>query len=294
MSERTLRGIVLALVVLVVLYVGVRLVGGGASGAGAADTAELAAFLERIDPDAIQEVILARETDTLRLTREGDGWRVNGYEIDTVQVRRFWEDLTDAKAGDLVARNPANHERLGVSDEKAKALTLRWPGGDEATLLFGNPGPGWTNSYVRLPGRDEVYLLRGDVRSHVTRGLTQWRNRLIVALDTALVEWVSVRRDGREYALERDSTGWRMAGDTVSASRVRTLLGELARLQATDFAPDTLSFPDPERILVAGGGPGDTLAVLEFAPAPGTSWWTRRPDRETIYKISSWRTAAAR
>lgn len=289
MSERTLKGILVALAALVLLYAAVQLAG-RLGGGGDSEGGVLAAFLERARPEAVEEVVLVREADTLHLRREDGRWLVNGYEADTSQVRRFWQTLEEATPGDLVARNPANHERLGVTDEKALRLVLHRPGGEEDTLLVGEPGPGWTNAYVRLPGQDEVFLLRGDLRSHLTRGLTQWRNRLIVALDTTLVRRLTIHRDGKEYTLRRDTTGWRMGADSVTASRVRSLLGELAMLQATDFAPDTFVFPASERSLVARGESDDTLAALDFAKGEGVDWWVRLRGRETVYRLSSWRT----
>ena len=289
MTERTLKKIILALAILVVFYVALKVVEGPRRSGNRGEGDVLEALLQGASPETIRTVSFVYRGDTIRLESAPEGWLVNGYPADQGMVEQFWTELQSATVADLVATNPTNHERLGVSEELASLLDLEQVQGGTVSVLMGNPGPAWSDVYGRLRGEDDVYLVRGNLRSAATRTVSQWRDKRIAALDTAMVSRIQVETDGVEATLSRDAEDWTVDGEPADPARVRGILSELARLDATDFGPDTLQLPTPTRSLVVLGPSEETLLQVRLVKGVAASWWLQRDEGGTIYQVTGWR-----
>jgi Domain of unknown function (DUF4340) len=289
MSERTLKQLVGALVVVVVLWGVTALLSGGSGGAREA-AGGLASFFEEMRPETVTSVNFSGPAGEIALTRDGDRWLVNGMRTDSGTVSRFWAAVASFSIGDLAAANPANHDRMGVSKDSAWTFTVEMGSGSR-TLLIGGQGPRFATSYVRLPDADEVYVLEGDLRVHVRRQLNEWRDKHMVRVDTSAVSRVEVLRDGDRYALVRGDSIWTVeGGGEADAASVRNLLSELADLQASGFLADGDSLavlPEGGSIQAFDSG-GAVLAEIRLGSGEGDRW-ARTAGDDVLYKLPSWR-----
>jgi len=274
MSEKTLKQLVGALAVVAVLWIAATLVtrAGDGSIEGGAD---LAAFFEGVDAASVDEARILRPADSIRLMRQGDAWQVNGFRADSGAVARFFQALQDAEVGDLVATNPANHERMGVSADSARTLVLQ-VGGSTRSLMFGDEGPRPSTIYARGLDSDEVYLVGSVLFTHVRRQLDDWRNRRMLAIDTTRVARVEVRRDQESYTLLRADTLWTFAdGSAARTVQVAALMRELGGgLVAAGFVPDgdsLAAFPQGGST-VAYSAEGDVLAEVAIGGGERDRW----------------------
>ncbi len=292
MSEKTLKMLLGVLVVALALWGVVTLVSRW-SEAGSTGAPELAGIFLRADADSVTSVRISGPGDTLTLARAGQTgakWTVNGLATDSETVARFFATLQDTRIGDLVSTNPANQASMGLSRDSAWTLSLE-AGGKTRTILVGKTGPSYSTAYVRLPGKNQVYLARGNLRPNVTRELNDWRNKRIVEVDTAAVHRLEVERDGRSYAVVRKDSTWTMAnGDSVRAAAVRNILQELAGLQAAGFLAETDSMatrPEGAHVLALSAS-GDTVGQVTLGS--GTSdRWARTPGDSVTYRVAAWR-----
>lgn len=222
------------------------------------------------------------------LSLEDGVWRVNGYQADSATVARFWDAVDGATVGDLVATNPANHPRMGVSADSAWTLEVQ-RSGNPGTVLVGGSGPGFGTSYVRLPDSDPVYLVSANLRPHLTRNVDGWRSKRLARLDTAQVQRLEIERNGDRVTLLRSDSLWAVEdGSPADESRVRSLLGELTRLDASGFFASTDTLPSQEGSILALGSPGDTLLSLSLGTGSGDRW-ARVPGDSIVYRVPSWR-----
>ena len=288
MSEQTLRRILVGVGVLVVASVLVVVAGdGGDAGEGGAGA--VAELLEDLDPDRIRELAFSEDGDTLRLRLVEGTWRVNGYRADSARIAGFRESLAEARVTGPVARNPSNHARLGVSADSAARLVVREEDGEERILLVGQSGPARPSAYVRVPDRDAVHLVHVDLRGAVARSVEGWRDRTIVRLDTARVRTLILSREGGDETLHRRDAGWSLDdGTQADGETVRGILGALAGLRATAFAPDTASLGQADRRLAALGPDGDTLTVLSLAGMELPGARIRARESPTIYELTTY------
>jgi hypothetical protein len=288
-SEKALKAALGTLLGLVIVYLVVLAFGRGGAG-GAGDASQLARALTGLSEASVQSVWIEGPTDTVALERAAGAWRVNGHPSDSAAVARFWDAVSDAEVRDLVASNPSNHGRLGVSADSTWRLAFRSDEDPTVEVLLGKPGPSFSSSFARLPDEDAVYLLEGGLRGAATRRLEDWRDRTIVVVDTAAVESVIFERGGDEHILARVDAGWTVDGAPARAERVGDLLRELASLEATGFAPDTITFEGEDRRRVVALGAGtDTLAVVDVAGSGDGTFLARTPGGSTVFRLSSFR-----
>jgi len=293
MSEHTLRRIIIALAAIAIVWVGIR-IGRFVSRGGPGDGGPLAAALQRLrDDTASAFTITSPAGDRVELQQTATGWTVNGMPADSAGVDRLRQTLRDATVGDLVATTAQNHPRLGVHADSAYILDIRAGDQGETTkLIIGRSGTRAGSGYVRLSDADETWQVSTDLRSAVARSINEWRDRVLLRIDTARVARIQLTRQGETYSLTRDSAGWSIDSDAAQHAdslATRNVLAELARFEASAVSPDTASFTgDDTRHITAFSTAGDTLANLEFAGREYI-WRARRPGQPTLYDIASYR-----
>jgi len=292
MSANTLNKLIGAVVVVFLLWGGVTLLSGH-NAPGHPEGAIIGVFQD-LTPASVKAVRMSRNGDTIALVRQGAGrdrWTVNGWTADSSTVAGMFSMLGDASVGDLVASNPANHERMGVSDDKAWKVTFDTDHGDRS-LLVGDVGPRYGTTYVRVPGQDDVYLAEGDLRTRMAgRDVTEWRNKRVAHVDTASVRRIEVAGAKGSYALIRGDSAWSVEGaGKAGSSEVGSLLSQLSDLRADAFltkGDSVASLPELASVTVLGAS-ADTLAALRFGGGSGDHWARARGDSVT-YKVPGWR-----
>lgn len=289
MTERTLKNIIGGLIGLALLYGIVALTAGG--GDDAAAHARLADTLRGLDGEAVDLVRIERAAGTVTLRRADGGWTVDGRPADSAAVARLWTALADAADAEIASTNPDNHGRLGIDDASATAVAFIAGADTLARLLVGDAGPYSPSAYVRPAGGDTVSLARGELRTLVRRGADEWRDRTIVRVDTAAVRGIRVQREDGAYTLERGDTAWTVDGRAADERAVRGMLGRLAGLDASGFAPEGTAV-EPGRTVTALGAGGDTLAHLRLDPPDdderGASFRVSVPGRDAVFELPRW------
>lgn len=297
MSTKGLRLIAVllgVLILLTLLRLGSRDDGRGTVDAGAGFSLELVGDPIRVD------IIQLALGDTIRLERDGERWAVDGHPADSTKVADLLPALAEARATELVARNPDNHEALGVSDVTGRRIELYTDAGGPVAFHLGNRDFGRGGYYVRYPAAVEVYRLDGPVGGYLGRDRDAWRDRLIAKLDTAALREILIRRGDGEATLVRGEHGWRVGDLPADTSTVQDLLRMLATLSASSAFPSdaeatAADFWKPDGALdVFAVGEGDITArslVLSLrlveAEGDGGKWLARRADERETYGLSA-------
>jgi len=288
-SEKALKALVGVVLGLCLVWLVVNFIPHGSPGAGRVPEA-LRSFFTDLDPGSVTAVRFTGPGagGEIELTRAGSQWEVNGFHADSGAVARFWETMIDASVDGLVGRNPANHARLGVSPDSA--WTLEVVGSDGSRdILVGKSGSRYGTTYVRLPDADEVYLVEGSLRPIVTRDLESWRNKRVTRAYTGTIRTLDVAADGSTTVLRREDSLWVFDdGEPADGTVVRSLLGQLARMDATGFYGPRDSLPAKAGSVRATDGSGTTLLYLEVGSGDGDRW-VRVEGDSIVYRIPSWR-----
>ena len=287
MSERTLKQIFGALGILVILWLGSVLLS-GRPGGGPAPGGRVASLLEGLDETTVAAVRIVGPNQTMALQRTGGAWTVNGNLADSVTVTRFWNALEGAEVGGVVANNPSNHERMGLSADSAWTVDFTLADGGTASVLVGKTGPIFPSGYVRLPDQDAVVVVSGDFRPTVILSITQWRDKTILRVDTAAVARVVVETDEGIHVAERSDTTWSVDGEPANANTMRSVLDELANLVALGFVEDGEALEENPRRVIALGAEADTLGIVVVTGGSATRH-ARTPGSAIVFEIPIFR-----
>lgn len=296
MTRRTLVHLTLAAGGLLGLWLLASLLSSGSS-APAAGPDDWSAFFGALRPESTRSVRIEGPGGARTLSREGATWTIDGFPADSGTVARFWAAVSDTTPPELVARNPANHARMGLAADSAIVMAFA-SDGDTLRLLLGDEGPGRGTSYLRRSGNDASYLSRRNLRGYAERTVEDWRDKRVIAVDTAALVQVEVRRPGQAYTLARLDSTWTVtprgapasAGVAADPGLVRSLLGGLADLPAVGFFADD-DLPDPAEgdiSITAVGNADDTLAVVEIG-ALESEWWATASGNETVFRVPGFR-----
>ena len=287
MNEQTLKRIFGALAILVMLWLGSVLLSGRGGGGPTTDGA-IASFFEGLDATTVDAVRIAGPNQTVALQRSGDAWTVNGNLADARNVTRFWDALAGAEVGGVVANNPDNHERLGLSTDSAWTVDFTLADGGMKSVLVGKGGPIHPSGYVRLPDQDAVVVVSGDFRPTVILSITQWRDKTILRVDTAAVARVVVETDEGIHVAERSDTTWSVDGEPANANTMRSVLDELANLVALGFVEDGEALEENPRRVIALGAEADTLGIVVVTGESATRH-ARTPGSAIVFEIPIFR-----
>ena len=287
MSEQTLKRILGALGILVVMWLISTLLAGRGDG-GATPDGGVAALLERLDEATVSAVRIVRPEQTVSLQRNGDAWTVNGNVPDSSALTRLWNALVEAEVGGVVANNPGNHERMGLSADSALTVDFTLADGGMASLLVGKVGPIFPSGYVRLPDQDAVVVVSGDFRATLNQSVTDWRDKTILRVDTAAVIRLVLETDDGTHVVERSDTTWSVDGGPANASTIRSVLEELANFVAVGFVEDEEIFQGNPRRATVLGAQGDTLGAVVITGEAGTRH-ARTPGNDVVFEVASFR-----
>lgn len=284
MSEKALRASLYFLGAVVAVYLLATLLRGGGDRSPTVDSG-LAAALADLGAEPHDLFVIEGPAGSIRLDGSGGVWTANGFEADSSAVGRLVRALADVEVLSVAGTNPGNHGRFGVTPDSAWSIGA----GDGPVVLLGKGGTRFRTSYARLPQADIVSLIEGDLRSAAARGLADWRNKVVIRVDTAAVARISVAHDGETRLYERRDSAWTVDGEEAEPATVNSLLQELSSLRASGFAPEGSEMPDPaDRTVVAADGDGNELAALSLAEHDG-NYWLSSTGSPYIFEIPAFR-----
>ena len=263
MSKKTLLASLLALAALTAVYAVVATVG---SAEEELPDSGMAAALAKLNSESTERIEFATPEDTFVLRKDGESWSVNEYEADPGTVSRLLRAFDSAQVTGVASTNPVNHDELRITDERARFMGVN----EEVTVVWGKHAPYTRTGYARLPGSDTVYFVHGDLRFMAGRNLFEWRNKLMLQVDTAEIQSVAVTADGGTTLYERDGEGgWLVDGVpadiSVRINTIRNMFQELEEVRASGFEPYDVERPEnPDRVVRAVDARGRELVHLLF------------------------------
>jgi hypothetical protein len=301
MSSKQLLRLAGVLIAVLVLWGAVALASRRSEG-----SMERGRIVPPIDSSTVDTISLAGLGDTATLTRTRKDvapWRVNGHAADPQVVSELLKALADtAVTAELVARNPASHARLRVTEDSGRRVRAVGQGRVLLDLIAGKRTTDWDGLYLRRTSEPEVYVVRGDLATAFARPGDEWRNHTIATITPDSVGVIEVRRGSRSYTLRRKSSGWVFAsGAAADSAAVVGMLSDYRNVRAAGFGSraqeDSLRFARPRRsarLLDRRGAP--LLSLVFDSIASGI--WVRasgqaggQADARTggqVYRIDTW------
>ena len=270
-----------------------------------------------VDTSAVQAIRIERSNaPTVRLERDDDGWAVAPadtsatYPANRQAVSDLLRTLPNLSVGAVTTRQADKHPRYGV-DSTGTRIAMLGTGGDPlGELIVGRTrmrqpqrqgraqSPmqrmrrrrGTPVTYVRSPDRPDVYSVEQSFGTVTRRGVEDWRDKQIWAVDRAQIRRIDLRYPAdSSFTIRRAAPSdtaaaaapdtWLSAGDTLKTAEVSSMLRTLSAPTADGFAENTTpdTFGDAlytVRLQTADG----SRRTLRLRPNPGDQHYLATAD----------------
>jgi hypothetical protein len=243
MSNKSLAILGAVAVVMVILAMVVSTVSDG-SRTGATGPVHL---IQGLNPAAVGKIVVKSGEDVATLRRSGNVFTVaekSNYPADMKKVNELIRNCVDIKTtGSAHTSNPANHEDLGVTEDKGKSVVKFFTPDPNSKLITGvvvgkSPEAG-QGAYVRLLPKDSVYLTTES--PWIKSRPTDYIDQDLITIKREDINSVTVTPGGENYTLkagENDAVSLENLppGKKLKDTDARSVLIALTDLRFDDVA----------------------------------------------------------
>ncbi len=263
---------------------------------------QIKSVITPIDTDKVDTIKVTRmegigdkkEVESYTLKKTGETWRLVepvDYAVVTSTVESMLKVMGEFRVIDVISEKQASHEKFAVDDKngvKVKALA-----GDKTLLniIIGNASGGVT--FARLPGKTEVYRMKGSFKFSLDRSIKTLREKTIMKVEMADLDKVTFTQgetsltlvkegEDKEYTTKPEGQEIENFDDKKAAGVVRSAV----RLNAVNFVD--------EKVPVETSGLDDTtdrytvVGKKEGKPYTGTVFIGKQvEDKAQVYARSS-------
>jgi len=238
-------------------------------------------LIQGLDPADIGSIVLGAGDSAVTLKREGGCFVVvnkDNYPTDAKQINNLLTKCLEIRTSGLYTDNPANHEDLGVTEQKARSM-VKFLKPDSSVLtgvIIGKDRELGEGSYVRLASSDKVYV-SPSAPWFGGRAIDYIQQELISAKRED-IQSVTVTSPGGQYSLKAGEDGKTVvledmpAGKRLKSSDSETVFSALTSIRLEDVKKNSggLSF---DRQFVCHLK-DSTVYTLKLAQKDGKSWIT--------------------
>jgi len=150
------------------------------------------------------EILISREGKTLRIYREGDGWKIGdeGYPADREAVANLEKSLNHLVLTDLIAEQPP-YGRYDLSPERAVHVKVKSETNILREIQVGKASSTQRHTYVRLGDSPAVYLASGNLAADFRKSIDDLRDRQIANLAADTVQEIDITLKGKTLRLKK-------------------------------------------------------------------------------------------
>jgi hypothetical protein len=198
-----------------------------------------------VDTSAVNKVVLKRLGGAITLSRAGGAWYLvedQSYKADTASVRQLLETIAGLTVGNVISDNPGNQMTFQVDTLTGQTVELYTGDRLLSSFVVGKMATDFRHTYIRLSGKDEVYLAEGMLSRSLSKNPTNWRDKTIVDIPAANVQQVEFKFGNEHYRVIREDTLWFASkapfDEKVESEREKAgkLVASLCTLKASEFA----------------------------------------------------------
>jgi hypothetical protein len=235
------RGLLIALICLVVLAGGLYLAGKRKS-KSEAEATKTSEKLFAVPADDIQQITLAPASgEKVTLERSGDKWTIAepaGVRADDYATSSVASALGGLTVSDVIADKPAVLKEYGLDPPQA-TVKFRTKSGAEHTLLIGEDTPTGGGLYAKTGSQPRVVTLSSYVKSDLTKSLLDLRDKTVLKIDTGTASRAWLTNKSGKLELVKSADRWQLAAPVqgrADQSAVEDLLRSVAdaKLQSAE------------------------------------------------------------
>jgi hypothetical protein len=204
-----------------------------------------------VEPADVNEVVLKRGQETVRLKRAGDTWEVQEPVKgagDRGTVEETLTSVVTARMDREIAAQPQNLGEFGLDNPAAEA-TLLLKDGKQVGLRLGSKSPTGVWVYAQEAGKPNVIVVSDGVLRDVTRPVADFRSKTILAFERKDVTGVDIITPDETLAIEAATDSrWRLTRPRAlpaDADTMREFFEKLTAARIKEFVAEAPGSLEP-------------------------------------------------
>src|SRR5947207_2513333 len=165
------------------------------------------------DAKDVTEIAITRAEDTLRATRDGEGWQLTEpvkWRGNRGTLDETLTSILTAKIDREIAATPGSLAEFGL-DKPVADVMLKLKDGKTLGLQLGAKSPTGVWVYARERDKPAVFVVGDSVLRDTTRPVTDFRDRTILAFDRKEVSGFEVVTDDTKLVVDHAGDKWTLA-----------------------------------------------------------------------------------
>ncbi len=181
------------------------------------------------------------------LVKDAGKWFISEpirYPANQSIVEDMLRKISNFEIENIISKNPSTDTTFGVDSVSGFSVSIFENGKSANRVIIGKVSESWSHTYVKESGREETFLLRGNVGYIFKRSLRDWRDKSILKIDKEMVKTIHIQyRDSINLEFKKNDTLW-MVQTAQQRARAKNadmaqLLSSLNNFMAADFVDDT-------------------------------------------------------
>ncbi|HEX4407099.1 MAG TPA: DUF4340 domain-containing protein [Polyangia bacterium] len=204
MNRKTLTAVVAFAILGIIAVVALRQPEKG-EGSG-----EKARPLAKIDPAALDTLVVTRNGHSTTITKDGGKYAVTApgnFAADETAAKSAFEAVGKLELGDLVSENKAKQAEFDIDDAKGIHVVAEGAKGTKvlADVIVGKTTG--TGTMVRLAGKDQIWQADAGLRAAVDRDAGDWRDKSITTFAADDAQMLTVKTKDGGVAIAKRGSG---------------------------------------------------------------------------------------
>jgi hypothetical protein len=245
----------------------------------------------KIDSAIVNKIEIVKGNTSVTLEHTGGKWNLSSpvqYLADEPSVLALLSSANKFKIMSLVSSNPTKQTLYQVDATTGTNVKFSDRKGKTVSLIVGKMGPSYSETYIRTPGSNDVYLAEGFNSWSINKEVRDWRDKTIFKTEKDAIRQLTFEYAKDKFSLTKlDSINWSVNGDSANNSTVGTLFSTLSNLRTEDFVDTTVSLPPAQLKLQLMS---NETTNLQFHPMPPDTakYWVSTSLSPQIFVVSKY------
>jgi hypothetical protein len=199
-------------------------------------------LLKGFDPASVTGLTIHDQNNASQLTFSKDSsgnWTMpsaDNYPISSSQVTSLLGKIKALDTNRLIAQNASSQNRLQVSSDTYQRL-VEIKQGDKTDKLYVGSAQGAGNANMRLNDDTQIYLTSGLASTDISTTLSSWFDTPYFSVTQDDVVQIALANSHASYKFDKSNNVWTWGaipkGQTLNATKITDILGQLASIQPT-------------------------------------------------------------
>jgi len=198
-----------------------------------------------VDSANVDKIEIVTNKGKIVLVKAGGVWKQSepvDYPVTANFVPAAVENLKNFTLSSIVSTNPTRLDTYGFNDTNKAAVTVFEKGQNKGTFIMGNSGIGASQTYIKRPDNNVVFLADNLLRlNFVKENLDAFRDKFIMSIPTGSIKSIDFSLPGESYRILKDSVNrFSIGSDTIAFTNMEGYLNLLQNMNTQDFYAGSL------------------------------------------------------